>query len=272
MSDLKTSPKATKGLAERLRGDAMLACTLPLFAFVVVGFAAATLTDMLPFFVNHPDSPWYLQDPDQWIKPLQILVGGGALWFFRSQYTKADWNFSWSTTAWAVLAGAVGIGFWLLPTTLYDHLHLADAYEEAPKWFEWLGLEERRDGYNVDVFEGNIFAQAVAITLRFVYACVIVALVEEICWRVFVMRAALNWDHWQTINFGEIHWKTWLVPTVLFISVHQPVDYLGALIYGSLTWLLTVRTKSLSAAVIMHGVANLLMGIYALSFEKYGLW
>jgi hypothetical protein len=33
-----------------------------------------------------------------------------------------------------------------------------------------------------------------------------------------------------------------------------------------------VWTKSLLACVVMHGVANFLMGWYALVFEKYGLW
>ena len=56
------------------------------------------------------------------------------------------------------------------------------------------------------------------------------------------------------------------------ILIHQPVDYLGALIFGSLMYLVAVRTKSLMACVVMHGVANLLMGLYAMHFGKYGLW
>jgi membrane protease YdiL (CAAX protease family) len=50
------------------------------------------------------------------------------------------------------------------------------------------------------------------------------------------------------------------------------VDYLGALIFGSLMYWVAVRTKSLLACIVMHGVANLLMGWYALETGKFGLW
>ena len=257
---------------KRWEGDAMLAYTMPLFVFVVVGFGLAALVEVLPFVENFSDSPWYYKDPDQWIKPAQVVAGSGTMYFFRRNYIRRDWNFSVKNTLWGIFAGAVGIGFWLLPTTLYDYWELSLKYEKAPSWFTWLGLEARMEGYNVDVFDGNVVAQSVAVFLRFVYACVVVSLVEEICWRGFAMRAAVDWDRWQDQDFGVASWKTFIVPTVLFISIHQPVDYFGALVYGSLTWFVVIRTKSLSSAVIMHGVANLLMGIYALVYGKYGLW
>lgn len=43
-------------------------------------------------------------------------------------------------------------------------------------------------------------------------------------------------------------------------------------IYGILTYIVAVKTKSLAACIVMHGVANLLMGLYALEYAKYGLW
>ena len=109
--------------------------------------------------------------------------------------------------------------------------------------------------------------------MRFFRAVVVVALVEEIFWRGFLMRFLLNpdRDYWK-VPFGKPAWISYIVVTLAFIMVHQPVDYLGALIFGSLMYWVAVRTKSLLACVVMHGVANLLMGWYAIEFGKFGLW
>ena len=44
------------------------------------------------------------------------------------------------------------------------------------------------------------------------------------------------------------------------LAVHQPVDYCGAFIYGSLAYLLAVWQKNLCAVIVMHAVANALLG------------
>ena len=46
------------------------------------------------------------------------------------------------------------------------------------------------------------------------------------------------------------------------------VDYAGAFVYGSLTYLLCVWSKSLGACVVMHATANLLMGLYIMAYRK----
>ena len=42
--------------------------------------------------------------------------------------------------------------------------------------------------------------------------------------------------------------------------------------WGTLVYFVAVWTRSLLACVVMHAVANFLMGWYALAFGKYGLW
>lgn len=109
--------------------------------------------------------------------------------------------------------------------------------------------------------------------LRFLRAAVVVALVEEIFWRGFLMRFCRDWDgdFWKQ-PFGHRDWRSYLVVTGLFILAHSPPDRVGALVYGSLTWLLCVWSRSLGACVLMHAVANLLMGLYIMAWGKYGLW
>lgn len=215
---------------------------------------------------DHPDAPWWRQDPAQFIYPLQSIVAAILLWHYRRCYT-FDWSWRWSAAA--IAFGAIGIGFWLLPTTLYDHLGLSGKPEGV---LAWLGVAERREGFDPGIFE-HPAAYAVSLGFRFFRAVIIVALVEEIFWRGFMMRFVEDWegDYWKQ-PFGKASWRSYAIVTALFMLAHAPVDYAGAFVYGSLTYMLCVWSKSLGACVIMHAVANFLMGVYVMAYGKYGLW
>lgn len=215
---------------------------------------------------KHPDAPWWRQDPAHIVYPLQTLVCLGLLARFWKDYT---FGWSWKWSAIALVFGAVGIGFWLLPTALYDHWGL----EAKPGGLlGMLGVEPRRDGFDPSIFE-NPAAWWTVVLLRFLRAVVVVAFVEEIFWRGFLMRFVCDWegDYWKQ-PFGRAHWKSYLVTTGMFMLAHTPVDYAGAFVYGSLTYLLCVWSRNLGACVIMHAAANLLMGLYIMRTGKYGLW
>ena len=87
------------------------------------------------------------------------------------------------------------------------------------------------------------------------------------------MRFLLDMDgnYWK-VPFGKPAWISFVVVTLAFVVAHAPIDYAGAVVYGSLTYAVAVWTRSLLACVVMHGVANATMGIYALSCGKFGLW
>lgn len=214
---------------------------------------------------KHPDAPWWRQDPAQFIYPIQSVVCAVVLVIYWRCVT-FSWSWKWSAAA--VVFGAVGIGFWLLPT----HLHDALGFSGDAGWLEKLGVKERRDGFNPGIFE-NPAAYWTSLVFRFFRAVVIVALVEEIFWRGFVMRYVLDWegDCWKQ-PFGKASWLSYGVVTALFMIAHAPVDWAGAFVYGSLTYLLCIWSKSLGACVVMHAVANLLMGLYIMNTGKYGLW
>lgn len=215
---------------------------------------------------DHPAAPWWREDPAQWIYPLQTLAALGFLvWYWR--HYQFDWSWKWSAIA--VVFGAVGIGFWLLPT----HLHGVLGMEGKPEgWLKWLGVAPREDGFDPNLFE-HPAAYWSSLILRFVRAAVVVALVEEIFWRGFVMRLVHDWDGdcWKQ-PFGRASWPSYLIVTGLFMVAHAPVDWAGAWIYGSLTYLLCIWSKNLGACVVMHFVANFLMGVYIMAYGKYGLW
>jgi CAAX prenyl protease-like protein len=235
------------------------------FAVFMVFLILLQLADSF-FGWDHPQAPWWQQDVAQWIYPLQTITVLGFLFYYRGSYT-FDWNVKWSVVG--AVFGAVGIGFWLLPTTLYDHWGLTG---ETDGWMNWLGIEKRDDGFDPGIFS-NPAAYWSSLVMRFVRAVIVVALVEEIFWRGFVMRFCMDWegDYWKQ-PFGRAHWKSYLIVTGLFMIAHAPVDWAGAFVYGSLTYVLCVWSKNLGACVVMHAVANFLMGLYAMAYGKYGLW
>ncbi|MGC4013295.1 MAG: CPBP family glutamic-type intramembrane protease [Luteolibacter sp.] len=237
---------------------------------------------------KHPDAPWWRRAPEHWMYPLQTLVVLGLLLRGWKYY-----EFRWSAKG--VLAGiacgAIGIGLWLLPTTLYDRLGL-DADPEG--WRAWLGVAARKEGFDPGVFQSPA-AWWTVVVLRFFRAVVVVALAEEIFWRGFMMRFLLtmiptvstspsvwvrrlmrlvpDWKgEWWQQPFGKPSWVSYLVVTGLFTGVHMGPDRAMAFLYGSITYLLCIRSKSLGACVAMHATANLLMCLYIVAYGKYGLW
>ena len=138
---------------------------------------------------------------------------------------------------------------------------------------DFLGFKSRFGGFDPTIVKESPLAFALTIALRFLRLVVCVPLVEEIFWRGFLMRFVLkpDADYW-SIPFGTFSWRSYLIVTALVVFVHSPADYAAAFVWGTLVYTVAVWTKSLLACVVMHGVANFLMGWYALAFEKYGLW
>jgi len=213
---------------------------------------------------DHPDAAWW-QRTEHWFYPLQTMICGAILIFFWKCY-----DIKWDNRIWVgAVMGAVGIGFWILPTHLYTTLGYT---KDTVGWLKYLGLDARENGFNPNDMQHPVAVWATMI-FRFLRAAVVVAFVEEIFWRGFLMRFMLKPDgnYWK-VPFGKFSWLTLGVTTLAFMLIHQPVDYAGAIVYGVLMYFVAVMTKSLAACIVMHAVSNLLMGIYALQFEKYGLW
>lgn len=252
----------------KIRSDRTLAYVVPLVAFMVVGGVLQLVTGNIfgSYFREHEFLPWWRSDPAQWIYPLQTVVAGALLIFWRRHY-ELEWS-TWKVLVGALM-GAVGIGLWILPTQTYEWMGLT---EEPDGWLKRLGVLPRRDGFDPAVF-GSPIGWWTATILRFLRAAVVVALVEEIFWRGFLMRFVLkpDGDYWK-VPFGKAAWLSYGVVTLAVVLIHTPPDWAAAFVWGTLVYLVAVWTRSLLACVVMHGVANFLMGWYALAFEKFGLW
>lgn len=234
----------------------------------VVFMAFMILLQLVGGFIEwkHPDAPWWRQDPAHFVYPIQTVVTLGFLIHYWRDFT-FNWSVKWSLVA--MVFGAVGIACWLLPTTLYEVWGLSGKTEGI---YKWLGVAERKDGFDPGIFQSPV-AYWASLVFRFFRAAVIVAFVEEIFWRGFLMRFVCDWEgnYWRQ-PFGRAKWISYGIVTGLFMAAHAPVDYAGAFVYGSLTYLLCIWSKNLGACVVMHGTANFLMGVYIMNTGKYGLW
>ncbi len=217
-----------------------------IFMLMLLLFPAA---DAL-FAWDHPEAAWWQRAPEMLIYPLQTLICGGYLWWSRRG---VEWDWSWKPCLIGALLGIPAIGLWLFPYLV--------------------GWIDAHDGFD----PARIFGEGSALCygqyiLRFIRAVVIVALVEELFWRGFLMRWIIDRDEPQRVPLGTTSWLAYLVPTAGFILIHQPQDYAGAFLFGSIAYLLTVMTKKITPVILYHAVANLVMGICAITLDLPGLW
>jgi len=249
---------------KQIRGNKTYAHVVPLASFMGLSFLFTILCES-GFIWEHDVAPWWRHWPEHWFYPIQTIICGSMVVFFWKHY-EVRWD---KRIIFGAIMGVIGIGFWILPTHLYTALGFT---EDTVGWLKHIGFEERIKGFNpADL--GTESGYWVSVIFRFLRAAVVVALVEEIFWRGFLMRFLLDMDrdYWK-VPFGKFSWLTYGAVTLAFVFIHAPVDYAGAVIYGTLMYWVAVRTKSLAACIVMHGVSNLLMGLYALQFGKYGLW
>jgi CAAX prenyl protease-like protein len=211
--------------------------------------------------------PWWRHAPEQWVYPLQTVIVGVLLWRLRGFYTFTPLR----GFPLAVIFGIIGILWWGLPALLWQKLTAAGV--TVPAWCEWLGLAEREEGFDPTLFRDHPPWHATALAMRFIRLAIIVPFVEEIFWRGFLMRyVQADGGNFQRIPFGRHSWRAFAVSTLGFMLVHHHTDWVGALGFGSLMYVLAVRTKSLAACVLMHAVANLLLGAYVVTTEQWGFW
>ena len=220
------------------------------------------LTESVKFFlVENSALPWYQRAPEHWVYPVQCVIVGAVLLFFRKHYPLAPWR----GLPLAAALAAVGIAVWVLPGMLYR--------EGLPSWCEWLGVVKRDEGFDPSIFEAESSAWWATVLARFFRMVVIVPFVEELFWRGFLMRYVQAGDRdFRTVPFGQHTWKAFGIVTIAVTLIHNPSDYLGAFVWGSLVYFVAVKTRSLGACVFMHAVGNLLLGFYVMQTKQWGFW
>ena len=139
--------------------------------------------------------------------------------------------------------------------------------------WSWFGVTLREEGFDPEIVEASSLGYWSTVVMRFVRMVVVVPFAEELFWRGFLMRWLVDTDRpFTKTPFGTWNLRAVSITTVLVVFAHQPADWLGALIFGSAIAWVAIRTKSLFTCLLMHAVANLVLGIYVMVTKQWGFW
>ncbi len=141
----------------------------------------------------------------------------------------------------------------------------------------WVGLERlpypkipvtgARQAF--DPFVLPLAGRMAFLAVRFFGLVVLVPVMEELFWRSFVLRWVIDADFGR-VPIGTVTPLAAAISAALFAASHP--EWLPGLLTGlAWAWLLW-KTKSLSACVVSHAVANLGLGLYVLQTGAWSLW
>jgi uncharacterized protein len=218
----------------------LAAYALPMLAFLLL----LGLNDLL----KNAGSAFWLQFPEYWLYPVQTIVCGSLIIFFRSEYG----FYRPARILFTVAIALVVFFLWIAPQ-------------------EFFSFAPRLRGFDPDVFAGEPFAYWATVIMRFLRLVIVVPLVEEIFWRGFLLRYLID-QRFFAVPFGKFTWLSFSIVTVAFCFGHSKPDWIAALLAGALYNSVAYRTKSLASCVVAHSVTNLLLGLWIMRTGQWGFW
>ena len=214
----------------------------------MVGFLALTAAEgYLPTRGGGIDPLWYPV-----VYAIKVAIVSVLAWMCRSAWRDLVPRPSPGALA---LATALGLGVAAL------WVGLDGLYPELP----FLGGKRSSFDPNAMPRAGMIAFVAV----RLVGLVLLVPLIEELFWRSFLMRWVIDPD-FARVPIGRVTPLAAAVTSVAFGLAHP--EWLPGLITG-LAWAWLVwQTKSISACVVSHAVANLALGLYVIATGDWKFW
>lgn len=185
----------------------------------------------------------------------KTVVVAGLLVYFWRQYTPIRWNYWWL----GVILGVVGIFQWV-PMQLF--------LQQNFKLFKPPAADELFDPTAKFASPALMWA---FIGVRLVGATLVVPVMEELFWRDYLWRRIIAPNDFKLAGVGEWDWKAFVATSLLFAIVHGNW-WLTSIVWGFMVAGLLAFTRSLGACIIMHGVTNLLLGLYVLKYRDWAFW
>lgn len=218
----------------------LAAYALPMLLFI----ALLALNGLLKKIGHH----FWLSSAEYWIYPLQTILCGGLVFWFRREY---QWH-RLSGAGFAVTIAVFVFALWISPQAFF-------------------GVSPRTAGFDPGIFANQAGLYWPTVAFRFLRLVVVVPLIEEIFWRGFLLRylIAEDFDH---VPFGSFSWLSFGAVTLFFMLSHSMADWGAALVTGALYNWVAYRTKSLSACILTHAVTNLLLGLWIMQTRQWGFW
>jgi exosortase E/protease (VPEID-CTERM system) len=182
----------------------------------------------------------------EWLYPLRFFAAAGALWVFRSTYSKLDWRVGW-------LGPGIGAAVFLL----------------------WIGLDRLMGARVATAMPLALGASSAAaritwISFRVLAATITVPIAEELAFRGFLLRRLVSPD-FESLPFTRFTWLSVLVSSALFGALHGSLWFAGILA-GLLYSFAAIRRGRIGEAVAAHATTNALLAGYVLLYGAWHLW
>lgn len=131
-----------------------------------------------------------------------------------------------------------------------------------------LGGDSSREAYDPNVLAPA--ARWAFIAVRMAGLAVVVPIFEELFWRSFLMRVVVDLDDFRRVPVGTVTPLAVLATSAGFMLAHP--EWLPALLTGFAWAGLLAASRSVTACVASHAVANLGLGCYVLATGEYHFW
>lgn len=230
---------------------------------------------VLPFVVYmllgslepHGTNPWIDAAYYPWFYLLKVLGTAASLWLVWPGFRHLQPpRFS----PLALVVGGLGVVVWVglcelrLEARLVSLLGLEHWLEpgQAPRWLQALLEAGKRPGYNPLEKIASLPLAYSFLCVRFLGLAVIVPLMEEAFWRLFLMRYITD-PQWWRVGFGSVDRGAIIMTTLLAVSLHPGEMLAMALWFSAVTWLM-LRTRNFWDCVMAHATTNFLLGGYVL--------
>ena len=164
----------------------------------------------------------------------------------------------------ATVAGVLVAAGWVGGQHLFNHL--VEQAGLAGRYYIFR-LPEARDP-RVNISALSWWSQAV---LRMACATIIVAIVEELFWRSFLLRTFIDWDHFDRVPLGSFTWVSFLGTALLSVAEHPSYWAVSILCWFAYNGLMYWK-KSLLCLMITHGITNLALYIYVIRAGDWMFW
>ncbi len=183
-----------------------------------------------------------------------------------------------SYVAKTLVVAALIAWFWRWYTPIrWTHLGIG-ALVGALVFVQWVGMERLLPAYPRPartVFDPIAHFGAGAalwgfVALRWLGASLLVPVMEELFWRDFLWRWVID-PRFERVEVGRWDPKAYVIVAIAFgVGVHT--EWLTAIVTGLIYGALLVRTRSLGACIVAHGVTNALLGGYVLLTRDWVFW
>ena len=214
---------------------------LPFAVFMVFTFAGGTWKDYYPLSYA-----------------LKTVIVAILLWACWRYYTRVRWTH----IGWGVAFGVLGVVQWIGMEKLLM----------SQDWLSWTRMSRdiQADAFRPHEFFETQFAMWSFIAIRWAGASLLVPVMEELFWRDYLWRSIASPNDFHLHDVGEYDRTAFFVVPLVFATVHP--QWLTAIVWALMIGFLLLKTRSIGACIIAHGLTNFLLGAYVLFAHHVLKW